>query len=200
MIRRVVLAPHGLPQSPDARERCSELLLRCGGDLCRVIEGPPRSLREYADYVASIRNLREGAEPALVVMSRITPVSSLLAIRATLEERVPAMTAAPWILYADAQAEPDCYDELRKHGTLRGALWDAPLWTDSEGGAYLVLSPHLRKSAEYGLGSRLLGDAGSIPTRSTFRSLRRPSRHPTVRVPVFTDERPTVIPNKTRSA
>jgi hypothetical protein len=83
---------------------------------------------------------------------------------------------------------------LRALGSLRGAIWDAPLWIDEDGGRYLVLSPHIRRPAEYGLGERLVADDDAVPQRSTFRSLRRVSSsgHPTVRVPVLVDERPTI--------
>lgn len=202
MTRRIVLAPQGLPATAEARERCAELLLRCGADLCRVIEGPPRSIDEFGAYIASIRDIRDNLAPSMVLLSRLTPARALLELRLGLERRVPTLSASPWVVYADPLLDPDCIDQLRSVGSLRGAIWDAPLWTDADGGRYLVLTPHLRKSAEYGLADRLRSALDWVPARSTFRSLRAgaPSQRPTLRVPALTDERPTLPVPKLRIA
>jgi hypothetical protein len=195
MVRRVVIAPQGMPAESSGRERCSELLLRCGADLSRIIEGPRPTPGQFAEYVAGIRDVRDAMAPALILLTRISPARNLVEIRDALEARVPSLTNAPWLLFADPLVEPDCIDGLRALGKLEGAIWDAPTWTDEDGGRYLVLSPHLRKTVELTLSERIrTGNAESVPQRSTFRSLRRvsPSMHPTLRVPALTDERPTV--------
>jgi hypothetical protein len=160
-----------------------------------VIEGPRPKPSQFADFVATIRDVRDALAPSLVLLTRLTPIKGLVELRTALEARVPALASAPWVLYADPLVEPDCIDGLRATGQLVGTLWDAPRWTDEDGGHYLVLSPHLRKTVEYTLAERLQGATQyAVPQRSTFRSLRRvsPSMHPTLRVPAITDERPTV--------
>jgi hypothetical protein len=194
MVRRVVIAPQGLPADAAQRERCSELLLRCGADLSRVIEAERRSPAQFADFVATVRDIRDGLAPCLVIFTRVKPPSALVELRTLIEARVPALASSPWLLYADPLVEPECIDALRSSGRLTGAIWDAPEWTDEDGGRHLVLSPHLRRTVELTLADRVAGTIDVIPQRSTFRTMRRvrPSLHPTLRVPAMTDERPTV--------
>jgi hypothetical protein len=195
MDRRIVLAPQGLPTAPEARERCLELLLRCGADLSRVIDDSKKSLGAFADYVASIGGILAQRERVMIVLTRVSPAAGVVVLRDALVSRVPVLERAPWILYADPLVEPNCLDGLRALGSLRGAIWDAPVWIDEDGGRYLVLSPHIRRPAEYGLRERLAADDHDVvPQRSTFRSLRRVSStgHPTVRIPAIIDDRPTI--------
>ena len=199
---RIVLCPQGLPQNADARERALGLLLACGADLGRIVENGKRSVELFADHVAAIRNVRDGSEPVLVVLSRVTPARELAEIRRVLEARIPALETAPWVLVADPETEPTAIEELSAIGRLDGAIWDAPRWRGPDGLRYLVLSPHLSQLARTTLRDRIAQEGAPPPQKSTFRNLRIPNAHerPTIRVPALTDTRPTVPAPKQKIA
>lgn len=143
--RRLVLFPHGQPDSLHHRSLCSEYVIRCGGDLARVIDAPSDAVDRFAAYVSRIRGLREGAEQALVVMTRTNPLAlTIIDGRKRLEAVVPALRRALWVIYVDPEQDPFFLSTAERYGTLGGALDAAPIWVGPGPARFLVLSSQVR--------------------------------------------------------
>ena len=140
--RRLILLPRGAPQGEGSRERCFELLLRCGGDLGRVFDGQSRPLDRFARHLRGIGDLAEGREVPLVLLTGTGDIQrDIVAVRATLEAELAVLERAPWLIYADPLANPDCLDALKSAGSLDGPVLGAPLWSGPDGLRYLIVSP-----------------------------------------------------------
>ncbi len=139
--RRLVLFPHGQPEAPRHRTLCSEFAMRCGGDLARVIDAPSDTVERFAAYVSRIRGLREGAEQALVVMTRTNPLAlTVIDGRKRLEAAVPSLRWALWAIYVDLEQDPFFLSTAERYGTLGGALDAAPIWVGPGPARFMVLS------------------------------------------------------------
>jgi len=144
--RKLVLFPHGQPESIKHRTLCSEYVLRCGGDLSRVIDAPSDSVERFASYVSRIRGLREGAEAALVVLTRTNPLAlTVIDGRKRLEAAVPTLRRALWAIYIDPDEDPFFLSTAERYGTLGGAMDTAPIWVGPGPSRFLVMSSLVRQ-------------------------------------------------------
>jgi hypothetical protein len=181
MDRRLVFVPHGLPSHPESRERCCELVLRCGGDLMRLFDGTDRRIEHFAQHIAGITDVVNAREVPLIVLTRVQPITELLRVRQVLEAEVAALERAPWLVYADPFQDDACLETLQRFGKLTDSPLDAPLWTGPDGLRYLILSPLMHKRAIRALPERLAGAESGSPGCSATRRL---GISPTLEVPV----------------
>ena len=190
MRHRIVIAPLGLPVTPEAEERCAELLVKCGADLGRMFVGNPQNFRAFENHLAQIRDLREGALSPLVLVCRVQPIERMIETRLSLEARVPALSKAAWVVFADSASEPTSSDALADRGVLDGPILEAPEWIAAER-RYLVLSLDLHRHVEIDLAERVrkLTRATTVPIAPVIREIptapyeshvKRPDTVPTV--------------------
>ncbi len=142
MRRRPILYPFGVLVSEASRELCHALMHLCGGDLARVIDGPSTSLDAFARHIARIGPLRSGAEKPLVVLTRCHPLEiEVVRARHELEEALPSLVDAAWVVFVDPELDPGFVDAAHKMGTWTGRFAEAPIWTAANGSRYLIISP-----------------------------------------------------------
>jgi hypothetical protein len=167
-----VLLPHGLPSPGPSLERLSELILRMDGDLGRCFDDPRGSPEEFARHIGRIDELRSGERPVLVVLTCLNPLqASVPELRQALEQELPALERAPWILYADPLADPECLHVLRELGEFDGPALRAPLWIGPDRLRYLVLSPLTEPDIERELPARVCIAEHGSPVASGPRDL-----------------------------
>lgn len=183
--RRLVLIPQGLPNHPESRERCLEIILRCGGDLGRLFDGSDRSIERFAQHIAGIADVVNAREVPLVVLTKLEPIETqVLRTRRILEAEIAMLERAPWILYADPFVSEYCFETLQRLGTLDGSALAAPLWTARDHLRYLVVSPLMRGHVMRGLPERVHRAEFGCSSHSATRPLRHDeaSFHPTLEV------------------
>ena len=186
-----------MPAHAESRERLSQLLLRCGADLQRMIDAPSGPLAAFAEYVSGISALASGAHHALVVLTRTRPVSeAIVETRKALTERVPVLQSAAWIIYADSLSDPFGSESLRDVGQLEGQLLEAPIWRGPDSERYLVISPLVTGVTESALPRRVQQLAQANRAASGTRALRnqRLTERPTVPAPAFPEDPPARPP------
>jgi hypothetical protein len=137
---RIVLCPHGLPHAPDVREQCCDLLLRGGGDLQRVFEANPGGIGRFAAHVARIGDLDSGDGP-LVLLHRTNPLGlTILRTRRALEEEVPRLGRASWLVFIDEKDDPFFLDAASRVGGFDRELDALPIWSAPDLHRFLVVS------------------------------------------------------------
>jgi hypothetical protein len=167
---RLVLCPYGI--APEHRAACSAILLECGGDLSRVIDGPPGA----APFLAHVRRLSSmlaAVRPPLVLLTSIMPlVQQVILLRKDYERELPPLRLADWLLYVDGSG-PAFFREALRLGKLDHSQ-ATPAWHSPSGGRYLVVSAGSNLS-ELGHSMAALGGAEHTlvqrPTRPSLHSL-----------------------------
>ena len=140
MTPRIVLCPHGLPHAPEAREQCFDLLLRCGGDLSRVFEASQGGMGRFATHLARIHDLDSGDGP-LVLLRRTNPLGlTLLHTRRALEEEIPKLGGASWLVFLDEKDDPFFLDAASRIGAFDRELGGLPIWSAPDQHRFLVVS------------------------------------------------------------
>ncbi|HMJ11406.1 MAG TPA: hypothetical protein VK524_08355 [Polyangiaceae bacterium] len=185
--RRLVLMPHGPPRDEESRERCMEILLRCGADLTRVFDGSDRPIDRFAEHVAGIADVVNAREIPLIVLTEIEPLhENVLRVRRVLEAAVAILERAPWLLYIDAPELESVLAHLQDTGRFDGPVLNAPLWTGPDGLPYLVVSSLVPPHTERALPERLhIAEFGSRTHSSTRnRRVDAPALRPTLRTAV----------------
>jgi len=143
--RRIVLFPYGQPSGAAHRERCSGLVVACGGDPARMIDAPTTSLERFVSYVEKIRVLRDGAESPLVILTRTNPLAlTVLNARRQMERQFPLLASATWAVYVAPDEDPFFSSSAQNMGRLDSDLEFAPIWKTHDRELYLVLSPLIR--------------------------------------------------------
>lgn len=136
--QRIVICPHGLPRGTEPREHCATLVLHCGGDLQRVIEGVPGGLDRFVRHLERIRGL--DAERPLVVLTRTNPLGlGVLQTRRALEEAVPSLANAYWLIFVDERDDPFFMEAAARLGPMVGDIATAPLWFAPHRQRFLVV-------------------------------------------------------------
>ncbi len=138
--RSLVLVPHGPPARPSARTALERVALACGGDLQRVIDGPAGEVDRFARHVARIAEVADERAPRpLVLLTPTTPLPLMVVTaRRTLEQVVPALRTARWVVMVDTDEDPSFAETASKLGSLEGPLAACPVWLCHDGGVYLV--------------------------------------------------------------
>jgi hypothetical protein len=186
-----------MPANGESRERLSQLLLRCGADLQKIIDATQGSLETFAEYVAGISALASGKHAALVVLTRThPPLEAIVQTRRMLQARVPTLERALWIIYADSLTDPLAHESLRDIGQLDGPLLEAPIWLGPDAQRYLVISPLVQPQIEAALEKRVQSLAQANRLTSGTRALgnQRSSERPTVPAPAFPEDPPQRAP------
>lgn len=134
---RVVLFPYGQPPKAAHRDACAEFLLRAGGDLSRLIDGPFRNIETFCGYVRRIDGVADGSRPPIIVVTRTNPLAlSVVHARRKIEAAIEALRAATWVLFVDPHEDPFFGDNARRIGNLQEA---AGRWQGPEGTDYVIL-------------------------------------------------------------
>lgn len=164
MSPRIVICPHGLPMLPEAREWCFDVLFRCGGDATRVFEGQPGRLAGFATHLAKIHAIQADDAP-LVLLRRTNPLGlAVLQTRRALEEAVPRLERALWLIDFDEAEDPFFVDAATKNGAFDRALDDAPIWSGPDDLRFLVIGRRTRDLAVLpGRIAELEGEIASSP-------------------------------------
>ena len=144
---RLVLYPQGLPLAPARAEQCAELVVHCGGDVGRVIDGPSHSVEAFARHLTRARVLQRREVP-LVVLTMTNPVSlQLVQTRRTLEAAHPILEKAPWMVFLDPDEDPFFFESASQLGAFDDSDPDVPIWHGPDDRRFLVLPPHVDDGA-----------------------------------------------------
>lgn len=120
------------------------VLLRAGADAQRVIDGEGWSLERFAGHVARLKVLRGSYSSPLVVLTRTNPLAlAVLQTRRVLEDAVPELKRAPWLVYHDPAADPFFETAVAGLGSVEDVDWSmAPIWYAPHAQRFLILGPH----------------------------------------------------------
>jgi hypothetical protein len=130
-----------MPARRQVHESLLELLLGCGADVRRIFDSSHGNVEGFARHIARARMLPTTPEP-LIVLTKTSPVAlSVFKVRRVLEEALPSLKHAPWIVFHDPDDDPFFGKEARSIGALDASIDAAPIWTTSGSGEYLVLVP-----------------------------------------------------------
>jgi len=113
---------------------------RCGGDLNRVIDSPTRKLDDFARYVSRMKALALGIAP-LVVLTRTNPLAlAVTGARRTLENFVPALRNAAWLVFYERREDPFFEAEADSIGILEPRSEYSAVWTSPTGQYFLIVA------------------------------------------------------------
>jgi hypothetical protein len=148
MPSRLVLVPQGMPSDAKGEADCVDVIRRCGGDVRRLIDSPTATVGAFAEHVSRLKAFDARAWP-LVILHRTNPVAlSIVAIRRELEERVPRLHYAAWIIVHDPDVEPFFGEQARQLGTFDDGAAGARIWSSLGGLHYLVVRPGMTTDFE----------------------------------------------------
>jgi hypothetical protein len=140
---RLVLSPQGPPLQPNVESGCMDVILRCGGDLQRIIDSPTPTLEIFANHLRRLRAL-DADDPPLVILHQTNPVViAIIGTRRELQRRVPRLHGAAWIILHDREADPFFEQEALDLGSFDDPTLDAPIWSSPGGLHFLVARPGL---------------------------------------------------------
>ena len=146
VLNRMILYPQGQPTQGALQERCLQYALWCGGDIARVVDSPVTSLDVYCRYVSRVRDLLEGKEQAIVILTRTNPLAlAVVSLRRQLECRMPTLRTARWLIFLVPGEDPFFLQMATRLGHLSSGVQDAPVWTGPENSPYLVLTPSVER-------------------------------------------------------
>lgn len=121
------------------------VLLRAGMDEQRVIDGEGWTLERYAHHIARLTALKSDTARPLVVLTRTTPLAlAVTQTRRVLEEAVPELERAPWLIYHDPALDPFFQSAVEAAGVLDVDMEGAPIWVQDRH-RYLILGPYERQ-------------------------------------------------------
>ena len=147
--QRIVLLPFGFASLPqDARENCQNLIIKCGGDVMRQYPGSLKpdyaeDAPEFAAFVREVGLLRTVIRTPKKVMIVLTvaEVAAVWYFRRDLENALPTLKDALWVVYIDADDKDAFMLEASDYGLLEQGLDETPIWTvPSKEWAFLLLS------------------------------------------------------------
>lgn len=120
------------------------VVLRAGADTRRLIEGDGWPLERFAAHVARLQALRGVAAGPLVVLTRTNPIAlAVLQTRRVLEEAVPELERAVWIVFHDPALDPFFETAVAGLGSVEDVAWSmAPIWYAPHGQRFLIFGPH----------------------------------------------------------
>ncbi len=112
----------------------------------RIIDSSQGNVDGFARHIARARMLPTTPEP-LVVLTKTSPVAlSVFKVRRVLEDALPSLKHAPWIVFHDPDDDPFFGKEAQATGALDASIDAAPIWTTFGSGEYLVLVPGVAKA------------------------------------------------------
>jgi hypothetical protein len=141
---RLVLCPNGVPVRH--RAVCTSMLLHCGGDVNRMIDGPMGE-EAFLRHLQRLTFMLDAVRPPIVLLTNLAPLMSrVVLLRERYEAELPALRQAHWLLFMDDDAGPFVGDALRqgrfdRHGS-------AAIWTGPGRKRYLALSPECDEPAQ----------------------------------------------------
>lgn len=95
-----MLLPFGWPRDPVEVEACSQILLACGGDIERLLDGPVDSVVAFARHTGRLAMLRELKEiPIVMLASHSGAADEVLSARIALTTSAPNLESATWLVY-----------------------------------------------------------------------------------------------------
>ncbi|MEZ4230560.1 MAG: hypothetical protein R3B89_15405 [Polyangiaceae bacterium] len=133
---RPILAPQGLPED----EQLRTALWSAEGDLARIIDAPRSSLGAYVEYLKKLRFL-DGGPPPIVCFVETRALGVVLTARALLEEQLPILRRASWLLFLKDPEDPLFAAAAERLGTLDDAISSVPLWKSRAGKYFVVVPP-----------------------------------------------------------
>jgi len=150
---RLVLCPYGI--AAGRRSICTAILLHCGGDVSRLIDGPAgeepflRHLQRLSGMLAAVR-------APIVLLTSISPlIPRVVLLRDRFEAELPPLRNADWLLFLDNNPVPFVSEALR-HGRLE-RLSSVAIWHGPARKRFLVVSEETDDPAELEEGMTALG-------------------------------------------
>ncbi|MBI5531695.1 MAG: hypothetical protein HY898_03195 [Deltaproteobacteria bacterium] len=137
---RIVLFPYGQPVAADHRNHCARFALELGGDMRRMIDGPATTLERFGAYVRHFEEAMSPPEaPAIVVLTKANPLGlAVISARRKLEQLIPALLRATWVLFVDPVYDPFFTETARSHGTFVLGTDRAMEWVGPGDATFLV--------------------------------------------------------------
>jgi hypothetical protein len=111
-----------------------------GGDPDRVFEPGVAPFAEFVRYLARLPGFRHGESKALVVMTRLAPLESIVVAHRSLVRHVPELARSMWLLFWDDETLPGLPKTLVEQGHLAGLAEEAPIWQARTGPRFMLLS------------------------------------------------------------
>lgn len=156
-------------------ERCTDLLLRCGADLQRITEGRDWTVERFTNHIRRMPAVAGNGIAPLVLLTRTNPLAlAVLQTRRVLEEAVPGLARASWIIFHDEQDDPFFVGAASELGSFDVAYEHGPIWTTSSEQRFLILGTHA-KHLEFAAGRLAEFEVGSMPESGLRRITPRGS-------------------------
>ena len=115
--KRIAIFPYGQPVDEERRTKCVELLIFCGADLQRFIDGPWSSDERLVRIVSFLDEVADGSRPPFMVLTQSNPLAlKVLAARRRWCRELPNLNRAMWVIFVDPVAEPFFYAEAQRLG------------------------------------------------------------------------------------
>ncbi|MBI5654629.1 hypothetical protein HZC53_03190 [Candidatus Uhrbacteria bacterium] len=192
----MALFPSGQPVTPKNRDLCSALLLHCGADILRFLDGPWSSQEQFIRYIVRFDEIVSGQVPPFVVLTRTNPLGLVVTnVRRRLCQVFVNLKLALWVIYVDPDEDPFFFANAARLGTfdhLDGMdsrsepvrVW-SPIEQPADGAErYVILTPQtvsddsLRKRV-----AELWGESQAIPAEPVSATRLRAELFPLDDVP-----------------
>jgi hypothetical protein len=124
---RLVLCPYGI--AAERRSVCTSLLLKCGGDVSRLID-EPSSDQAFLKHLRRLRPMLEAVRPPIVMLTSLLPLMTrVVLMRERYEAELAPLRHADWLLFLDEEVPAFVQEALRRGRLERGAttaIWHGP--------------------------------------------------------------------------
>lgn len=153
------------------------VLLRAGADTQRLIDGEGWSIERFVAHVARLKALRGAYSSPLVVLTRTNPLAlGVLQTRRVLEEAVPELERATWLVFHDPAADPFFETAVRGLGAVEDVDWSmAPIWYAPHAQRFLILGTH-PKQLDFAAARVAAMELSEMPDSGVQRVARGPMR------------------------
>ncbi len=133
--KRLVLCPYGI--AAEQRQVLSELLLRCGADLSRLVDAPSDP-EAFLVQLSRLRPSLAAVRAPIVVVTSVVPIfERVMLLRERYESVVPELRHADWWLFVHYKTLAFVAEAMRFGELDTGP--GAPVWTAADGGRFLVV-------------------------------------------------------------
>lgn len=155
--KRIAIFPYGQPADKERSSKCTELLLSCGADLQRFMDGPWSSDEQFFRCLSFLTEVAEGSHPPYMVLTRCNPlVLKVLAARRRLCKELPNLNRAMWVIFVDPVTEPFFFAEAQRLGQFDAQpdpdrindslmVWSVQSQDAKRPERFLVLTPQTKK-------------------------------------------------------
>ncbi|MFA6503870.1 MAG: hypothetical protein WCT54_02890 [Patescibacteria group bacterium] len=129
-----------------AEDKLREMLVHCGANIREFKDARYPTIARFMKSVGSLEangwsGIRKTDELPILVLSRTTS-RALVADRAEIVSRIPALAKTLWIAFVDQEENPFFFRYALKNGAFSDNQSDVPIWTETDSRyTYLILTP-----------------------------------------------------------